>query len=166
MQPASPFTPSQAIPSARLSSHAWTTSRLLLSNGTVPVLPWFSDVRKSSARRGFRLVDLRTSLACSHTVMPNFLGPRGLPLVMWVSAPAKIKAKILFARADRLVTANPCQPTRSRSSSMAHQSVESDLFEAIVLSVVLLRSGRSLGDSLEDILFLNSPLTSFFGHRY
>ena len=30
--------------------------------------------------------------------------------------------------------------------------VEPELFEAIVLSVVLLRSGRSLGDSPEDIL--------------
>ncbi|KAF8479480.1 hypothetical protein DFH94DRAFT_743838 [Russula ochroleuca] len=34
--------------------------------------------------------------------------------------------------------------------------VESDLLEAIVLSVVLLRSGRSLGDSQEDILLSNS----------
>ncbi|KAF8460712.1 hypothetical protein DFH94DRAFT_805692 [Russula ochroleuca] len=41
--------------------------------------------------------------------------------------------------------------------------VESDLFEAIILSVVLLRSGRSLGDSPEDILYSNSG--SFFSTK-
>ncbi|KAF8463220.1 hypothetical protein DFH94DRAFT_454047 [Russula ochroleuca] len=45
--------------------------------------------------------------------------------------------------------------------------VESDLFEAIVLSLVLLRSGRSLGDSPENIVLTNSgnlfvPLSANF----
>jgi hypothetical protein len=56
-------------------------------------------------------------LACSHTAMHGLLGCRGPPLVMWVSAPAKL----LYTQANILVTVNPCQQTRSRSSSMAHQ---------------------------------------------
>ena len=45
-------------------------------------------------------------------------------------------------------------------------AVESSLLEAIVLSVVLLRSGHSLGDSLERI-DLSNPiyLASFFGRH-
>jgi hypothetical protein len=52
-------------------------------------------------------------LACSHTAVHNSLRRRGPPLVMCVSVPAEIPP----AGADRLVTANPCQPTRTRSSS-------------------------------------------------
>jgi hypothetical protein len=43
--------------------------------------------------------------------------------------------------------------------------VDSGLLEAIVLSVVLLRSGRPLGDSLEDINFSNPRFVGSFAGK-
>lgn len=94
--------------------------------------------------------------------MHNLLGcrARGLLLVMCVSAPAEIP----FAGVDglfQLIAAN--RPglavarwkIRSRTDELNLKifqevplAVESGLLDAIVLSVVLLRSGQSLGDSL------------------
>jgi hypothetical protein len=93
--------------------------------------------------------------------MHNSLGCKdtGPPLVMCVSAPAEI----LFAGVDSLSQLIPADrpglvaarwKIKSRTNELnleifqeVPQVVESGLLDAIVLSVVLLRSGHSLGDS-------------------
>ena len=70
-QLASPFTPSQAIPSARLWYRARTMSRLPASSGTVRVLGWYSAVRNGSAGIGYLALRPRMS-ACPLSNDPLF----------------------------------------------------------------------------------------------
>jgi hypothetical protein len=107
-------------------------------------------------------------LAYSHTAMHNSLGrkDRGPPLVMCVSAPAEM----LFAGVDSLSQLIPAdrpglavarwkiKPRTDELSLKIFQvplAVESGLLDAIILSVVLLRSGQSLGDSPGEISLSN-----------
>jgi hypothetical protein len=108
-------------------------------------------------------------LAYSHTAMHNSLGSkdRGPPLVMCVST----STEILFAGVDSLSQLIPADrpglavarwKIKSRTDELnleifqeGPQAVEPGLLDAIVLSVVLLRSGQSLGDSPGEISLSN-----------
>jgi hypothetical protein len=119
-------------------------------------------------------------LACSHTAMHNSLGCKdgGPPLVMCVSAPAEI----LFASVDSLSQLIPADrpglavarwKIKPRTDELnleifqeAPLVVVSGLLDAIVLSVVLLRSGQSLGDSPREIGLSSMVYDQAFHLRY
>jgi hypothetical protein len=108
-------------------------------------------------------------LAYLHTAMHNSLGckDRGPPLVMCVSAPVEIfvagvDSLSQLIPADRPGLAVARWKIKPRTGGLDLEVfqevplvVQSGLLDAIVLSVVLLRSGQSLGDSPGEISFSN-----------
>jgi hypothetical protein len=108
-------------------------------------------------------------LAYSHTAMHNSLGCKesGPPLVMCVSAPTEIRftgvdslSQLISADRPGLTVAwwkikHRTDELKLKISQEVPLAVESGLLDAIVLSVVLLRSGQSLGDSPGEISLSN-----------
>ncbi|KAH9985924.1 hypothetical protein BJV77DRAFT_1161875 [Russula vinacea] len=122
-------------------SRARTMSKLLPYSGTVPVLAWFSANEYIPAPfdpfRMFTHGDAQftwTQGSSSGYLIPA--NRPGLSVAQWY----------INSRTDELIL-----------EVFQESPVEPDLFEAIVLSVVLLRSGRSFGDSPEDVLLMTSP---------
>jgi len=108
-------------------------------------------------------------LAYSHMAMQNSLGyrVRGLLLVMCASALAKTPF-VRLIDSSQLIPANRpgLEIARWQIKSGTDElnleifqetPVESDLLESIVLSIVLIRSGHSLGDSQAQLV-LGNPL--------
>lgn len=108
-------------------------------------------------------------LAYSYTAMHNSLGCKdgGPPLVMCVSVPAKILFTVFDGLSQLIAADRPgltaarwkIKPRTDELNLEIFQEVPlaavSGLLDAIVLSVVLLRSGQSLGDSPGEISLTN-----------
>ena len=106
-------------------------------------------------------------LAYSHTAMQNSLGykVRGLPLIMCASSLAKTPF-VKLIDSSQLIPANRpgLEIARWQIKSGTDElileifqetPVESGLLDSIVLSIVLLRSGHSLGDSQANPVLCN-----------
>jgi hypothetical protein len=134
---------------------------------------WLKLTGPDNELLGFLLIEIDIilpGLVYSHTAMHNLLGCRawlvgGLPLVMCVSAPAEIPcgvdslSQLISASRPGLEVARwKIKPHTDELKLKIFREVpladESGLLDAIVLSVVLLRSGQSLGDSPGDISLL------------